>query len=111
MKPHEIINLISEYGKLQYEMAAWWVLNYSTHKEKERERRGIFEKISIELGKLDEERKDLLELIHDLFSQGCYLKEGDGKSMYDHSCTSVYEEAQRLLMKEDLIKKEQCYRE
>jgi len=58
----------------------------------------------------DEEIEYLLELILDLFAQGCYLRDVGGRKIYDHSFTSVYEEAQKLLLEKKMIKKEQCYR-
>jgi len=57
-----------------------------------------------------DEEEYLLELILDLFAQGCYLRDVGGRSMYDHSCISIYEEAQKLLLEKKMIKEEQCYR-
>lgn len=54
---------------------------------------------------------DLLETIHELFSQSCYQHEqADGSGVYDHMCISAYEEAQSILIEHNRIKKEQCYR-
>ena len=51
------------------------------------------------------DRKYLIELIHDLFRQGCY---DDGLGKYSHDCISTYREAQAFLIAEGVIKKEEC---
>jgi len=58
MTSQEIIDLIYAYGKLQYEMAAWWVIDYPTYKKKEKERDEVFNKITIELAYLENELKE-----------------------------------------------------
>jgi len=49
----------------------------------------------------------LRELVLDLYCQGCYINK---ENQYDHSCISTYEEAQHYLLKQGLLKREQCYR-
>ena len=50
-----------------------------------------------------EERLELINLIDDMFRQACWTDKG-----YNHMYMSVYEEAQRLLLKEKMIDISSC---
>jgi hypothetical protein len=56
----------------------------------------------------DRKIKYLLELIKDLYVQGCSFSTSSKK--YDHCCISTYEEAQELLLREGLLKQSEVAR-
>lgn len=65
---------------------------------------------------LEKENQELKEMIHDLFTQSCFIPcEGTDRSVfpnlkYDHMCLSTYERTQDKLIEWGLIKPEECSR-
>ena len=51
---------------------------------------------------------EMIELIYDLFNQGCRFESMKPDSIYDHMFISAYEEAQAFLIKVGRIKAEEC---
>jgi len=55
-----------------------------------------------------DEREKLIDIIFDLFNQACRIDTPDGYK-YHHMFISAYEEAQRFLIAEGIILKNECY--
>lgn len=59
---------------------------------------------------MDTDTKDeMIELIFDLFNQGCRFETKEGFH-YDHMFISTYEEAQSFLLKVGKITQKECHR-
>jgi len=67
--------------------------------------------VARELCALETDRDYLRELVRDCYQQACSIPVDADDARYDHSCISVWEECQGLLIEWGMLKPEECARE